>query len=405
MLLVKLVEAAVRIVGQVGFSKSKHVVDSGLLGACGLLGCCGSRNKRHRNGHRAHAHPRNHPYKPTELPLHSEHRDSGSSYVPPAFLNQDMTGDSSTPPPRFQGTESRKGSTNSGPPPSVLKPEHAMRPYREDSEDEGFIMGAWQPSRRSGYSPVTALMDVPLTPTSSLQMPPKQSQSTTTVGQTGSGFSRVGGGRAHIDTPYAIASDSTHTFPSIGQQSNSGFTPIPPLDDDYSPPPSLSNIGVSHSPVDMGALPPGAMQASHIRTKSQTAIIEDASKLVSVQALASTSSGAQQEQHQFPVQQRRQYTLSGSLLQSPVLTGVMGDDDDDGSEDTHPKKKPWYHLRRSKMNSEGSPVSPPASIPIEAELGGLTSDSSTQPTRSFVVVRKPHLSTGRMGQSLSEGTT
>ncbi|KAF8231414.1 hypothetical protein L208DRAFT_1399050 [Tricholoma matsutake] len=383
-LIVKIMEAVVRIAGLIGFDKSKHVVDSGLLGACGLLGCFGPRNKRRRNEQRARARTRNHPYKPSELQSHNEHRDSGSSYVPPALLNQGSVGDSVTP-PRFQGSDSRKGSTNSGAPPSVLKPEHAMRPYREDSEDEGFIMGAWQPSRKAGYAPV---MDAPLstTPTSTIQ---KASQSTTNVTQ--SGFSRVGGGRAHIDTPYAITTGSTHTFPSIGQNSNPGFSAAALFDDDNSPPPSLSSVGVGRQAPDMGALPPGAMQPSHIRTKSQTAIIEDASKL------ASSSSGPQ---HQFPVQPRRQYASSGGLLRSPVV--IMGDnDEDDGSEDAHPKKKPWYHLRRSKVNSEGSPVSP-ASMPIDAELGGLSSDSTSQPGRSFVVVRKPKLSTGRLGQPNSK---
>jgi hypothetical protein len=407
MLIVKLVEATVRIVGQIGFDKSKHVVDSGLLGACGFLGCCGSRNKRHRNGRHGRSNAHNHPYNPTELQSHSEHRDSGSSYAPPAFPNQGGVSGSSTPPPRFQGGESRKGSTNSGPPPSVLKPEHAMRPYREDSEDEGFIMGAWQPSRKAGYAPVITLTDTPLstTPTSTTQMTPKPSHSTTNMTQPGSGFSRVGGGRAHIDSPYAITTGSTQTFPSVEQHSNSGFLPGALLDDDNSPPPSLSNVGAGRHQLDMGALPPGAMQPSHIRTKSQTAIIEDASKL---QTLASSSSGPQQ-QHQFPVHPRRQYTSSGTLLRSPVVTDLMGDtDDDDGSEDAHPKKKPWYHLRRSKVISEGSPPSP-ASLPIDAELGGLGSNSSSQPGRSFVVVRKPQLSTGRLGQPSSEkpayGTT
>jgi hypothetical protein len=402
MLLVKLVEAVVRIVGQIGFNKSKHVVDSGLLGACGLLGCCGSRSKRHRTSRRARAHARNHPYKPTELHSHNEHRDSGSSYVPPPFPNEDGVRGSSTP-PRFQGVESRKGSTNSVSPPSVLKPEHAMRPYREDSEDEGFIMGAWQPARKAGYVPVLTLTDVPLstTPTSTIQMAPKPSQSTPNVTQ--SGFSRVGGGRAHIDSPYAITSDSTHTFPSIEQNNNTGFSPG--VDDDNSPPPSLSSVRGGRHQLDMDVLPPGAMQPSHIRTKSQTAIIEDASKLYPIQTLASSSIGPQQ----FPVQQRRQYTTSGSLLRLPVVSGLIGDtDDDDGSEDAHPKKKPWYHLRRPKVHSEGSPPSP-ASLPIDTELGGLSSGSSDQPGRSFVVVRKPQLSAGRLGQPGSEkpvhGTT
>jgi hypothetical protein len=275
----------------------------------------------------------------------------------------------------------------------VLKPEHAMRPYREDSEDEGFIMGAWQPSRKAGYAPVLTLTDIPLstTPTSIIQTSPKPSQSTTTVGQ--SGFSRVGGGRAHIDTPYAITTGSTHTFPSIGQHSNSGFLPAALFDDDNSPPPSLSSV---QHPQDVGTLPPGAMQPPHIRTKSQTAIIEDASKLASIQALASSSSRLQHPQ-QYPLQLRRQHASSGGLLRPPVIADLMGDvDDDDGSEEGQPKKKPWYHIRRSKVYSEGSPASPEP-MPIDPELGGLDPSSSSQPVRSFVVVRKAQSSAGRLG--------
>jgi hypothetical protein len=49
--------------------------------------------------------------------------------------------------------------------------------------------------------------------------PTKVASSSSPGGGGGTGFSRVGGGRAHFDSPYAIASGSTHTFPSIGQQS------------------------------------------------------------------------------------------------------------------------------------------------------------------------------------------
>ena len=44
MLIVKVVEAILRIVGGIGFGRSRHVVDSGLLGTMGLMGCCGPRH-------------------------------------------------------------------------------------------------------------------------------------------------------------------------------------------------------------------------------------------------------------------------------------------------------------------------------------------------------------------------
>ncbi|KAF5371263.1 hypothetical protein D9758_004142 [Tetrapyrgos nigripes] len=232
-------------------------------------------------------------------------------------------------------------SSHSGPPPSVLRPEHALTPYKEredydfdydsegyDSEGAiamnaaggtgsgarngkgksgGFIMGAWQPS---GYVPVET------------QTQQQQNQAQTqTQTPAKSGFSRVGGGRANMDSPYAIQQQanangsgsgsglganayanpntSTHQFPSFGatatalnnpspisatasgslpshqrQQRNStstaptgatGGRDSPPLPMSQAPPPSTTQ--------DQSQLPPGAMPPFHIRTKSQTAII------------------------------------------------------------------------------------------------------------------------------------
>ncbi|KAG6820677.1 hypothetical protein H0H93_013195 [Arthromyces matolae] len=271
MLLVKLVEALVRIVGQVGFDRSKHVVDSGLLGACGLLGCCGSR-KRRRN-----RRPRDsrHPYHITDV-RQQEHRDSDvSSYIPPTFPRGGIEGS-----PRFLGTESRKASSGSGPP-SVLRPEHAMRPYREDSDDEGYIMGAWNPKPRPGYA--SGIGDNSVSQKSALQHELTKPSQITMAAASPSGFSRVAGGRAHIDSPYAIASGSTHTFPSIGQSSLQHTHNV--FDNDESPPPSLLNV--EGRQTDFSILPPGAAQPTHTRTKSQTAIVEDAGILATLQGLGS----------------------------------------------------------------------------------------------------------------------
>ncbi|KAG6813034.1 hypothetical protein H0H92_014568 [Tricholoma furcatifolium] len=363
MLLVKVVEALVRIFGTVGFDKSRHVVDSGLLGACGLLGCCGSR-KRHRN-HRSR--DRRQAYKIAELRPQAQPRDSDvSSYIPPAFPSAGG--------PRFLGAESRKGSSGSGPPPSVLRPEHAMRPYREDSDDEGYIMGAWQTSSytKSGYAPV--ISDSPqLTPSrtnftqQNLAKPPQ----TTIAPPAPSGFSRVGGGRAHIDAPYAIATSSTHTFPSIGQ--NTMTAPSPILDDDESPPPSLSNV--EGRVPNYATLPPGAMQPSHTRTKSQTAIVEDAGILAGY-----GSSPA-----------RTQETSTGGLLRPPVMAGLPADYDDEDPDAVAVKKRSWFRLGRNRGHSnEDMPTAGPSTtsptVPVDEEMGGL--GATPQPTRSFVVIRK-----------------
>lgn len=366
MLLVKFVEALVRIFGQVGFDRSRHVVDSGLLGACGLLGCCGSR-QRHK---KRHPRDRKNSYKIADMRPQQQPRDSDvSSYIPPTFPNAG----GEAPSPRFLGAESRRGSSSLGPP-SVLRPEHAMRPYREDSEDEGYIMGAWKPYPRTGYTPV--LNDSPMGTKSNFQQQlTKLSQST--IGTAApSGFSRIGGGRAHIDAPYAIATGFTHTFPSIG---NSTVHPHTLFDDDESPPPSLSNV--EGRQTDFSILPPGAAQPTHIRTKSQTAIVEDADILAALQG--SGSSSERTPQHE---------PSAGGLLRPPVMTGVPHDNDDEDSEEIVTKKRSWFRLGRSRVYSgEGSPTagpssSAPQSLPVDEEMGGV--GSTPQPTRSFVVIRK-----------------
>ncbi|KAG6844527.1 hypothetical protein H0H87_006183 [Tephrocybe sp. NHM501043] len=374
MLLVKLSEALVRIFGAVGFDRSRHVVDSGLLGACGLLGCCGSRKRYGKRRTR----DRHHPYKITELRPQPEARNSDvSSYIPPAFPS---AGGAVTP-PRFVGSESRKASSASGAPPSVLRPEHAMRPYREDSEDEGYIMGAWKPFPKPGYAPI--ISDSPVTTTSKSnlhQQLTKPSQSTVATASP-SGFSRVGGGRAHIDTPYAITAGSTHTFPSIGQSTMPTHTIF---DDDDSPPPSLSNV--EGRQADFATLPPGAMQPLHTRTKSQTAIVEDAGILAALQGIGSSSGRPQQNE-----------TSTGGLLRPPVMTGVPADfheeEDDEDLEKIPVKKKSWFRLGRNRAHSnEGSSAAGPSSsptpppLPVDEEMGGL--GDTPQPTRSFVVIRK-----------------
>lgn len=295
MLLVKLVEAAVRICGGIGFHRSRHVVDSGLLGVLGLLGCCGSRRPRSSSRSRYRADVP----QPATLPLSR-----------PSLPYKDVTPTASAPP-------------------SVLRPEHAMQPYKEESDDEtGFIMGAWQPFPRPGYSPVddhSPLPDAPQT-----------------------GFARVGGGRAHYESPYAIASSSSHrgstqTFPSTergGVGSSHLTNTITPHE--YSPPPTPSiSSAMAAKKADLN-IPTGAVPPPHVRTKSQTAIIEDASALVTLADLRPPQADA-------------------------------GNDEDDGPQ-IQPKKK-WFNLRKNRRPSE---LEPPVDLPAP----------DPEPGRSFVVVRK-----------------
>jgi hypothetical protein len=425
MLFFKLVEATFRIVGGLGFDRSRHVSDSGLLGVLGLLGWCGFQSrskKRRRKSRKAHRH------------TSAQGIPEISPYASPDPLLASV--------PPFLESDSRKASTtHSGPPPSVLRPEHALpKPYREDDDDEGYIMGAWQPyAKKPGYVPVAVPAPAPPQPNS--------------------GFARIGGGRSHIDTPYAImdgsasafaarngsnqaiasssiGNGSTHTFPSVQQQSGDGSfyrghafaanASASALYDDEDPPPSLTSLtNVARQP-EYAQLPPGAMQPAHVRTKSQTAIIEDASK---VYGLATTLTGN-------PI---RGIALSGpsnsnseggvgttrphnTIPQFSITTADDDDDDDDGSTvEEQPKKKPWYRIGRRRLDSNDglssslSPTTPavdselggfPASGGLSGSTGGSSSDTSgstpAQPTRSFVVIRRPQAqSMSQLNQSRS----
>ncbi|TFK46886.1 hypothetical protein OE88DRAFT_1666659 [Heliocybe sulcata] len=334
MLVVKLVEAAVRVFGGVGFDHSRHVVDSGLFGACGLLGCCGS-----RRAHRSHQRPR---YRATEVPQ------------PPEFT---LTR------PAKLGTASQQQSYSG--PPSVLKPEQALRPYREDSDDEsGFIMGNWQPLTfpRRGYSPVDN--NAPSLPD-------------TSTGTGKSGFARVGGGRAHYDNPYDIASGSTVSFPSVdkGRAGTIGSVQAPgtPRDED-SPPPTPSIASQPRQVVPLASvsnLPPGAMPPAHVRTKSQTAIIEDASSYF--------SPGASSSQPMLG-------SLSAAVESTRPQQEAQGEaepsyEDEGVSEFAQRRKKHWFNLRKPRRYSEGNP--------LQAEQGeaGPSSEPPSMSGRSFVVIR------------------
>ena len=397
--------------GGIGFDRSKHVVDTGILGACGLLGCCGSRKNRRSRSGKHKRHPRS--------------SDLSSCLPPVGVINNAGT---VTPPGM------RKGSGNSQPP-SVLKPEHANRPYREEhNDDDGYIMGAWRPSPRAsmGYIPVS---DGPQTagPVDFVLQPPQRPKlsSLSSAGSTTTpGFSRIGGGRAHIDSPYAIATGSTHTFPSIGHQSQqqpSLNQSSPALagqllhyeqsmeDNESDLPLSLSNVE-SGMALGNDGLPLGAMQAPHIRTKSQSAIVEDYLPVGSGSG-SGPSLAKQYQPFKAPVRHLSQDNFlrpPEEILPKNKFTfggGPDPDDDDSGDEqDQQKKKKPWYHLRRPRLHSTEGRTSTSASATdlgdrevADGEMGGL-GPSDPKQQRSFVVIRKPASSMGRLNQPSSSAS-
>ncbi|OAX43236.1 hypothetical protein K503DRAFT_681582 [Rhizopogon vinicolor AM-OR11-026] len=333
-LVIKVIEAVVRIVGQVGFDHSKRPVDGGLIGVLSLVGCCGQRSSRERRR-----------YKATGVRHSAVVRDSfnapdSSSYAPPnASFAQKVKGSSSS-------------HHSSGPPPSVLRPEHALQPYREDSDDDaesGYIMGAWQPFPGPGSR---------LSYDRALNSTPPQSAK--------SGFSRVGGGRAHYESPYAIAGgaaeSSTFTFPSMERK---GSGPAPNgagtktiYDDEQLPTPTASMANVARLPaLTNSGLPPGAMMPH--RTKSQTAII-----IRDVAALsASPVNAPAQEEH-------------------PSVAAKTTSGESRTSDPDQPKKRHWYNIRRNRRHSDGDRLDSGVG---EAEPEGVSPPKDAG--KSFVVIR------------------
>lgn len=372
MLIIKLIEAFVRIVNGVGFHRTRHAVDSGLYGACGLAGWCGSRPRKRSRRH--------------------GHRRSGS-------------GSDSAPALRFGSSQLSLGkpgpqslpTPTSSAPPSVLRPEHALQPYREESDDEdGYIMGAWHSHTKRGYSAVNdqTLAD----PT----QPPQKS----------SGFMRVGGGRAHFDTPYAIQSDSRASLDRQNTALNNTTTSQQP---DFNHPPTTSKFGTASSSMTTPSvgilqnngnnnnlagsngnggggggggdppspvigrtsgrqnLPQGAMPPAHFRVQSQSAIVVHP-------GLADPSFGSNGPGNGSGIN-----SAPRKSLPSMRPTQIRYASDDDGSLDSAsaaPKKMPWYRTLRSKGASD-------TSDPIDEEAGPSTGDNDgNTPGRSFVVVRK-----------------
>ncbi|KDQ64151.1 hypothetical protein JAAARDRAFT_166156 [Jaapia argillacea MUCL 33604] len=378
MLMIKFIEAGIRIFGGIGFDRSRHVVDSGLLGACGLMGCFGSR-RRHKSRSR-------HRYRASEIQRPSEFSLSAPRKQPSPTL------------------------ASSGPP-SVLKPEQALKPYKEDSDDEsGHIMGTWQPFPRAGYNSVGS--------GSGTGRHSVQASASEAAPSTQSGFARVGGGRAHFDNPYAITAGSTVSFPSYerrGTGSTMGTPGTPKLDEEDSPPPTPSVAAQPHAVLSSSHLPAGAMAPSHIRTKSQTAIIEDASVLFSNSTTSFTP-----EPLSMDVPSTIVTDPEGQLSSSNLEREGSGED-----EGIYIKKKHWYQFRKPRRYSEGNnlraasvdetPPAPPAEtgrsfVVIREKRPGTGSSSGrdystptpagpstsdpTQPPRPFLVIRDPSPSRG-----------
>ncbi|GJJ07334.1 hypothetical protein Clacol_001535 [Clathrus columnatus] len=204
MLISKALEGIIRLFWRVSFDRNKHGIDTGLIGTIGLA------TKRNS--------------KQTIRLQEALHRPRASQ------AGSDLTAQRLLA-PNIHTIGSR--TTVSGPP-SVLRPEHLNQPYREDSDDEtGYILGAWR------YD--DDFFTEPLTPPAAAPAPTPSHSST--------GFSRVAGGRANMDSPFTMAPGTSTTFENTTSRT------------------------VPSSPLPPGAMPPVQF---HTRRKSQSAIIEDA---------------------------------------------------------------------------------------------------------------------------------
>lgn len=223
MLIIKLLEGIIRLTRGVPFSVSRHSLDSGLFGALGL---CGGSTRRQNRRPRGVSDARN-------SRVYSETTRSNTSPI-----------------------SYRQAQANI----SYLKPEQASIPYRESSDDDhGFIMESWSKTD----------LNLPVGGARSRSKLALEERSITDESSPSTGFTRVGGGRAHFDTPYAIAKGKQ----SMSRGRTSMSPPPPPLNPNQQPP-------VTPRPTKaLESLSKGAARPFHSRTRSQTAVIEDASTL------------------------------------------------------------------------------------------------------------------------------
>ncbi|KAG9127610.1 hypothetical protein FRC07_011650 [Ceratobasidium sp. 392] len=270
----KILEGLVRLIWRVSFDRSHHSIDSGLVGALGQAGFCGARKRRRRS--------RGHRYQLSGSQSGSANSKSGVN------TRRTSSGLGMSVDYQVNGLDYQPNRMSYPPGPSAvvpapqsyLRPEQAWQPYQEADDDEGgYIMQSWhqQPNQQQpGYPPTQ--------PGPAYQSLPTQVPASTS---TSSGFSRVKGGRAHYDSPFAIRAPAR-------------------------PSPLSSQV---HLPP--GARPPdvvagGTGVSRHARTRSQTAVVEDATRPV---------------------------PLAPSVLPPPMITV----DDDDSPASSEPvRKRFWF---------------------------------------------------------------
>ncbi|KAG8966023.1 hypothetical protein FRC03_012666 [Tulasnella sp. 419] len=357
MLIVKIIEGIVRLVGGISFDRSKHSIDSGLVGVIGLLGCCGGRRRRRSRHHRYRPHAQRESGTPTSTQILNQLPNPMGSYG------------------------------QSAPVPSYLRPEQALTPYKEDNDDaeSGYILGAFH----DDYVP----------PDPAPPSPPA----------TNTGFTRVKGGRAHFETPFAMLSEST---PQHHQQQTS-YSSM------HARNPSSSTLDLPHSTYPptqyqaSNAYPPSSYPAhmstsptrqQHARRKSESAVIEDSGGLMTPRAAAITMQGRstpiQGTEGPLPPPQIPRRSNDDSDESAPRRKFWFGGtrsseshNDDDGNDDEDSDRQEGmlsrWRFRRGRNKSEA-----------DATAAAKAKERTENQQKSFVVVRGPRK---EMGSASSQG--
>ncbi|KZP00146.1 hypothetical protein CALVIDRAFT_595550 [Calocera viscosa TUFC12733] len=418
MLVMKILEGVVRLVTGVSFDKSANDYDSGLAGAIGV-GCFPDRHKKNRR--------RNH---------------SRNLSNPAGSAN--MLGPPSGTRPTYASVPT--ASTDR----SFLSPAHVGRPYQEtlDEDQANFsIMRAWQP-----FPQYTAVATSPVPSgvsherLDSMASLPQQPQAPAPQ----SGFTRVRGGRANFESPYTMLTPP----PSLPR---GAAPPVAPA----SPPPGARMMrpvspggrsalaaarAANTTPRSSPTAPPSSWPGTqviaeepqtppprlHVRTKSQTAIIEDASALafppltqsqsgpsrstgvpmarIASGSIAAAASTSRLSLIGIPREAPLPPPTSAIVAQNEAaakakkgkrwfrgLSNPMETSDDEGDERST-QERPTNWFRRNRRRSEGDVLSAPRLAALEKTKTQQGQDKPAVSGRSFVVMR-PLKSSGNGGSS------
>lgn len=294
-----------RLSGRISFDRARHPSDAGLFGAIGMLPWFRS----HRRGKN-----RRHRYRPAHSTQPGQESFNSSSY---------RSSNPLTTPYMAGASAANHGSQSVQ---SYLRPEQAATPYREDGDDpdRGYILGAFHDET----------LEAPMR----TQPPPPPPSSNT-------GFTRIAGGRATFETPFAIRNppdaDQRRHQQGSGSAASPATTSYPPNSYSLPNPPSSSTVpqaeASSNSLVSSG-------KRNHWRRKSETAVIEDAS------ALHIQNPRFPNRDSRGPPTPTNQAMRDPSQGNTPIVEFGIDDDDSDTNVSVTPRRKYWFGSSKNQSS-------------------------------------------------------